>query len=237
MENQFLQNPFPLRGLSYGNNFMAGLSSDAYMKKGLESLESCDPRYQFFGKRERPIDEMMEYVSSPEKKSKIVSTSSQYLSPFCPQSMVPFTYNQNVIQSGSTFLNQRPYLSMPQIPIPNELTKMYENPNTIKNEKVKDAPEKERKIIKMEKNRVSAKKCRARKKVYIESLEAKVKELNHELEECRKEIQELKENQKSTLSIEYSKKNEELVKKVKEDLMINKTEIEIEKDIKKLFVF
>ena len=52
---------------------------------------------------------------------------------------------------------------------------------------------------KKQKNRVSAQKCRMRKKQYIESLEAKIEQLNIELSKCKEEIKLLKESQAANL--------------------------------------
>eukprot|EP00826_Nyctotherus_ovalis_P040361 TRINITY_DN3975_c0_g1_i5.p1 TRINITY_DN3975_c0_g1~~TRINITY_DN3975_c0_g1_i5.p1 ORF type:complete len:495 (-),score=165.75 TRINITY_DN3975_c0_g1_i5:23-1507(-) len=55
---------------------------------------------------------------------------------------------------------------------------------------------------KKEKNRVSAQKCRMRKKQYVESLEAQIKELNDELAKCKEEIKTLREAQSASLMAE-----------------------------------
>eukprot|EP00826_Nyctotherus_ovalis_P022306 TRINITY_DN1733_c0_g1_i4.p1 TRINITY_DN1733_c0_g1~~TRINITY_DN1733_c0_g1_i4.p1 ORF type:complete len:172 (+),score=50.65 TRINITY_DN1733_c0_g1_i4:647-1162(+) len=55
-----------------------------------------------------------------------------------------------------------------------------------------------KKTAKKEKNRVSAQKCRFRKKQYIESLELRIKELTEELAKCKEELQVLKSNKTDT---------------------------------------
>jgi hypothetical protein len=69
---------------------------------------------------------------------------------------------------------------------------------------------------KKEKNRVSAQKCRKRKKQYVESLELKIKELEEELVKCKEEIKKLKEAQSANLiaesnANEYQAKYKELI--------------------------
>lgn len=55
---------------------------------------------------------------------------------------------------------------------------------------------------KKQKNRVSAQKCRARKKEYIQSLEDKIQSLHAELARCKEEIKSLKEAQSANLMAE-----------------------------------
>jgi len=73
---------------------------------------------------------------------------------------------------------------------------------------------------KKEKNRVSAQKCRKRKKQYIESLEQKIAELSAELVKCKEEIKSLKEAQSANLIAEnnvneYQSKYKELISALK----------------------
>lgn len=49
-----------------------------------------------------------------------------------------------------------------------------------------------RKVMKKEKNRISAQKCRLRKKEYVRSLEARIEALTEELRKCKEELQVLK---------------------------------------------
>lgn len=46
--------------------------------------------------------------------------------------------------------------------------------------------------IKLERNRISARECRIRKKIYVANLEQQMKELKLELNQCRKELHEYK---------------------------------------------
>ena len=73
---------------------------------------------------------------------------------------------------------------------------------------------------KKEKNRVSAQKCRIRKKQYIESLEATINELTKELEKCKEELRLVKEMESENLAtdvnaIKHHKNYTNLIMKLK----------------------
>eukprot|EP01022_Parablepharisma_sp_SALTPOND_P005298 TRINITY_DN1220_c0_g2_i1.p1 TRINITY_DN1220_c0_g2~~TRINITY_DN1220_c0_g2_i1.p1 ORF type:complete len:367 (+),score=20.81 TRINITY_DN1220_c0_g2_i1:6960-8060(+) len=65
-----------------------------------------------------------------------------------------------------------------------------------------DTPKDSKKPVekgKKEKNRVSAQKCRMRKKQYVESLESQVQQLKDELAKCKQEIKIMKEKQEQAV--------------------------------------
>jgi len=92
---------------------------------------------------------------------------------------------------------------------------------------------------KREKNRVSAQKCRMRKKQYIESLEAQIAELNEELTRCKEEIKTLKEL--ANLAAEsnankYQAKYKELIAALESSLNIKQNDKTIQQLISELNV-
>jgi len=86
-----------------------------------------------------------------------------------------------------------------------------------------------KKTIKKEKNRVSAQKCRLRKKQYIVSLELRIEELKAELERCKDELQTLKSKNEVTITQqsllnEYNKRHMDSIKKLESMMLENQTE-------------
>jgi len=97
----------------------------------------------------------------------------------------------------------------------------------------------ESKKTKQERNRLCARECRLRKKVYLESMEAQVKILRKELAECRKELEKYKEqaNEKILEKNNIMQKAIDPFKKFLEENKETKTEIYARDLIKNYIVF
>lgn len=110
------------------------------------------------------------------------------------------------ITSGFMQRNEYPPVQQPTVErIPESPSKKTRKTPESPNEgSMKEDSQEVAETDKKEKNRVSAQKCRMRKKQYVESLEAKIAELNEELVKCKEEIKALKEAQSANLLAENS---------------------------------
>lgn len=140
-------------------------------------------------------------------------------------------YSNPLYTSSQGFFEQN-YLPLSQpsanAPQPMSLESVGSSQSGVKSGELEDsvAP---KKTAKKEKNRVSAQKCRFRKKQYIESLELRIKELTLELAKCKDELQTLKNNKADATTHqnifnEYKKKRLTLIKQMEIMLTDNQSE-------------
>lgn len=118
---------------------------------------------------------------------------------YAPNPIVISPVTPEFLQKNEYLPAQQPtveHISLPESPS-KKSRKSPESPN-------EEEPQGAMETDKKEKNRVSAQKCRMRKKQYVESLEAKIAELNDELAKCKEEIKTLKEAQSANLLAESS---------------------------------
>ena len=136
-----------------------------------------------------------------------------------------------------------PFIIKSQTLIPSTQPNELENFGNTSGPKIDDIdnPTQPKRKLKKERNRVSAQKCRARKKKYIESLENKIKELQNEIEQYKKENKILKEKQFENFEgknvfKEYTKMHEELMKDLNKLIIEDRPEKEISELINKIKV-
>eukprot|EP00826_Nyctotherus_ovalis_P065730 TRINITY_DN9669_c0_g1_i15.p1 TRINITY_DN9669_c0_g1~~TRINITY_DN9669_c0_g1_i15.p1 ORF type:complete len:265 (-),score=47.17 TRINITY_DN9669_c0_g1_i15:600-1394(-) len=92
-------------------------------------------------------------------------------------------------------LPEQSYLSASQIPLSAPQSTVQESVKSLLTGAKSEEPSANvstRKVMKKEKNRISAQKCRLRKKEYVRSLEARIEVLTEELRKCKEELQVLK---------------------------------------------
>jgi len=145
---------------------------------------------------------------------------------------VPSKFSANPMYTSSPALLDQNFLPMPRTPVsasqPMILESISSSNSGVKSNDLDDniVP---KKTIKKEKNRVSAQKCRLRKKQYIVSLELKIEELTAELEKCKDELQTLKSKKEVTttqqsLLNEYNNRHMDSIKKLEGMMIENQTE-------------
>lgn len=119
---------------------------------------------------------------------------------------------------------------------------MKPTPSTFNHYEVVDSKEDNSSELqeKKERNRLSAQKCRKRKKQYIESLESRIIELNKDIEKYKNEIKSLKESKKFSYPMKYTmykSNSKELMVKLYNGLVNNMEASEMRKLITDINVF
>jgi hypothetical protein len=149
-----------------------------------------------------------------------------------PENPVLSKFSGNPMYTSSPAFPEQNFLPMSQTPVgtsqPMALENISNSHSGVKSNDLDDdvVP---KKTIKKEKNRVSAQKCRFRKKQYIESLELRISELTAELQRCKDELQMLKGNKEQaitqqTILQEYNKRHTDSIKQLESMVAENQTE-------------